>query len=304
MLVYDISRFSRGGTNETGYYLHRLKLAGVEAVFTAERIPEGDEGELLQGVKSWQARQYSVKLARDSIRGTISHITQKQSAPGGRAMCMLTNIPADALDAWVLQKVRDVVLGDHATVAKAVDAFVRAVLGQRAQRPDAGDAQRDLDLLNRRIRTTVGLLADPAFDGLDELRTTLADLKAKRDAARKRIAEAAAPTGTPVNEKALRTWAAARFRQLADACARRSSALDTRQLVHAYVERIEIDPHAKRGVLYLPADTYALYARSVSTRGALEDYRVAVKRATNGSMSPKLIRASPFMSQLYTSQSQ
>jgi DNA invertase Pin-like site-specific DNA recombinase len=84
ILCYDISRFSRGGTNETGYYLHRLRLAGVDVVFTADGIPEGDEGELIQGVKSWQARQYSVKLARDSIRGQISNIRERKSAPGGQ----------------------------------------------------------------------------------------------------------------------------------------------------------------------------------------------------------------------------
>jgi len=85
ILCYDISRFSRGGTNETGYYLHRLKMAGVDVVFTADGIPEGDEGELIQGVKSWQARQYSVKLARDTIRGQISNIRERKSAPGGMA---------------------------------------------------------------------------------------------------------------------------------------------------------------------------------------------------------------------------
>ncbi len=85
VLCYDISRFSRGGTNETGYYLHRLRLAGVEVIFTADGIPEGDEGELIQGVKSWQARQYSVKLARDTIRGQISNIRERKSAPGGVA---------------------------------------------------------------------------------------------------------------------------------------------------------------------------------------------------------------------------
>ena len=37
VLCYDMSRFSRGGTNETGFYLHRLRLAGVETHFTAER---------------------------------------------------------------------------------------------------------------------------------------------------------------------------------------------------------------------------------------------------------------------------
>ena len=85
ILCYDISRFSRGGTNETGFYLHRLKVAGVDVVFTADGIPEGDEGELIQGVKSWQARQYSVKLARDTIRGQISNIRERKSAPGGMA---------------------------------------------------------------------------------------------------------------------------------------------------------------------------------------------------------------------------
>jgi DNA invertase Pin-like site-specific DNA recombinase len=85
VLVYDISRFSRGGTNETGFYVHRLKLAGVDVVFCAEGIPTGDEGELLQGVKSWQARQYSVKLARDSIRGQLSHLTRNKSRLGSQA---------------------------------------------------------------------------------------------------------------------------------------------------------------------------------------------------------------------------
>jgi len=85
VLCYDLSRFSRGGTNETGYYLHRLKKAGVDAIFCAEGIPEGDEGELIQSVKSWQARQYSVKLARDCIRGQLSHLTQRRSRPGSQA---------------------------------------------------------------------------------------------------------------------------------------------------------------------------------------------------------------------------
>ena len=39
ILCYSISRFSRGGTNETGYYIHRLKLAGVSVIFTADGIP-------------------------------------------------------------------------------------------------------------------------------------------------------------------------------------------------------------------------------------------------------------------------
>jgi site-specific DNA recombinase len=69
VLVYDISRFSRGGSTEMGFFLYRLQQASVRVIFCAEALPDDDGGELLLGVKSWQARQYSVKLSRDSIRG-------------------------------------------------------------------------------------------------------------------------------------------------------------------------------------------------------------------------------------------
>ena len=94
VLCYDISRFSRGGTNETGFYLHRLHLVGVGVVFTADGIPDGDEGELIQGVKSWQARQYSVKLARDSIRGQLSNLRERKSAPGDQPALASLSSPA------------------------------------------------------------------------------------------------------------------------------------------------------------------------------------------------------------------
>jgi DNA invertase Pin-like site-specific DNA recombinase len=85
VLVYDISRFSRGGSTEMGFFLYRLQQAGVRVIFCAEALPDDDGGELLLGVKSWQAHQYCVKLSRDCIRGAVSSIKVKQSAPGGRA---------------------------------------------------------------------------------------------------------------------------------------------------------------------------------------------------------------------------
>ena len=85
VLVYDISRFSRGGTNETGFFLYRLQQVGVRVLFCAEALPDDDGGELLLGVKSWQARQYSVKLSRDSIRGAVSAVTVNHSLQGGKA---------------------------------------------------------------------------------------------------------------------------------------------------------------------------------------------------------------------------
>jgi DNA invertase Pin-like site-specific DNA recombinase len=512
VLCYDISRFSRGGTNETGYYLHRLKLAGVEAHFVAEGIPEGDEGELLQGVKSWQARQYSVKLSRDSIRGQISNIMERHSAPGGappygydkqhltasgqvlrtfrflsdgrkeeyspegrlvrvlppgetvkktksdllkyvpstpervavvkrifqqsadgygsmlichglnadgipspdgakwnsnqvrkmlknpayrgalawnkrtlgklhgvdgngklrpkkgpagshnnpvedwyvvegtheplvspdvwekghraymrrvgrgggakttvnrsllsglivcrhcgwryaqwrtgmvsgkrwryyidrgywvagKTVCQSMRIPADALDKFVVGKVRDLLLGDQETVDKAVDIFVKRATAGRKRPDDAGAVQRDLDALNKRIKTTVAMLADPSFEGLDELKTTLAELKAKRDALQSRL-DKAKPAASPCKESDLRAWAVERTGELGRLLDGRASIVEARRLVHACVDRIEIDPAARRGYLYMPTSAYDCFTRDTSTRGNLGDPRGGCK---------------------------
>lgn len=545
VLCYDIPRFSRGGTYETGYYLHRLKLAGVEVVFTAEGIPEGDEGELVAGVKSWQAKQYSVRLSRDCIRGTISHIMQKRCAPGGKppygydkqhctaagqilrtfrwlpdgrkqeygpdgklirvlaadetvkkaksdvvryiasapdrvavvkrifeqcaagygyhyiaarlnedgvasstgvpwnaneirrmlenpayrgavawnrrtlgklygvagdgslrtkrsrgdrrnaeedwfvvedaheplvtpalfrcaraavagrrdqgglarptnrsllsglivcghcrqnflqkhvnslsggkpvryryytdggynrggkTVCALTNIPADALDRWVVEKVRYVLLGDHAGVDVAVDAFVRAVRS-RAGHDGGGNAlagvEHELDAINRRIKATVAMIADPTFDGLDELKQTLADLKARRDALQARLTDARGATTTPLAERELRAWATDRFRRFDQLCDPRRATPEARNLIHAYVDRIEIDPHARQGVLYLPANAFACLQRDFSTRLTLEDPRVGTQPADllNSPAAPALDErtAAPAPSQAQTS---
>lgn len=507
ILCYDISRFSRGGTNETGYFLHRLKLAGVNVLFPADGIPEGDEGELIQGVKSWQARQYSVKLARDTIRGQISNIRERKSAPGGvapygydkqhltsdgillrtlrwlpdgskqefgpdgrllrvmepgvnikkaksdiirfvpstpervavvrrmfdlcvqgygchyiaslfnregipspgglawntsrigklihnpvyrgaivwnrctlgslfgldgtgklrpkqkkgwkrndesdwiisehvheplvsmetwtaaqravdkrrrdggksrptkrsllaslmtchrckhsfvqtrdrrwpgptgegyrsyscsgyhrygKAVCGLVNLPGPALDAFVLATIKRVLLGDHDTTKQAIDAFVKVVLAPKKVAKRSKGDDRELELLSRKIKTTIAMLADPTFDGLDELRSTLADLKARRDtleARRKPTAEATAPALT---EKELRTWAAEQFRRLDDMARRTTIELQDRQLVEAFVDRIEIDPDKKTGVVYLLADLAGALLRG-STRGPIGD---------------------------------
>jgi hypothetical protein len=507
VLVYDISRFSRGGSTEMGFFLYRLQQAGVRVIFCAEALPDDDGGELLLGVKSWQARQYSVKLSRDTIRGTISTLMERRSAPGGvppygydkqhvtadgqvlrtfrwlpdgrkeefspegrlvrvlapgetvkkvksdlvryvrstpqrvavvrrvfaqcaqgygyrfiaarlnddgipsadgrkwnanrikrmvenpvyrgalawnkrtmgklhgvgrdgrlrprhgtchtknnpvedwyvvegvheplvspqefeearqavakrrgagglarptnrsllsglivcnhcgwrfgqrhtnytfrgkrtryryyidrgyhmggRAVCRLTSIPADALDGWVVGKVKAVLLGDHEAADAAIDAFVKQVLAGRKSQTDTADLNRDLDAVNKRIKAAVALLADPAFEGLDELKGALADLRAKREALQARLAKAATAVAPSPTESELRAWAADRFRQLDNVLAGRASTLEARRLVHAYVDRIEVDPDLRRGILYLPADAHGLFVRETSTRATL-----------------------------------
>ncbi len=519
ILCYDISRFSRGGTNETGFYLHRLKVAGVDVVFTADGIPEGDEGELIQGVKSWQARQYSIKLARDTIRGQISNIRERKSAPGGMApygydkqhmtadgtvlrtlrwlpdgskqeftsdgkllrviepgvnikkaksdiiryvlstpdrvevmkrmfdlcvkgygfhtiaqtlnvegvpspsgmkwntsrvgqlirnpvykgaiawnrrtmgslfgldgngvlkpkkqkawkrnaeedwiisegvhepivspeiwdaaqqaiakrradagkarptkrsllaslllckrcghsfttirdrrwpgptgegyrtyaccgyhrfgksVCGVTNVPGPAIDAFVLQTIQQVLMGDHKTTEKAIDAFVKAILAPKKAEPKrAKSDERDLDLLNRKIKATLGMMADPTFDGMDELQSTLADLKAKRDALTARMKPQIGPAKPEPTEDELRTWAKQQFAGLHELTTRTEILLPDRQLVEAFVERIEIYPEDKTGVVVLAGGLENAY-RVGSTRLPIGDFMGAFELAFYG----------------------
>jgi hypothetical protein len=165
----------------------------------------------------------------------------------------------------VLQTIKRVLLADHATVQQAIDAFVKAVLAPRAASKRTKDDDRELDLLNRKIKATVAMLADPTFDGLDELRTTLADLKAKRDALAARLKPADEPATPAISEAELRTWAMERFARLDDLAMRAVPEFQDRQLVETFVDRIEINPADKTGVIYLMGDLESALLRS-STR--------------------------------------
>jgi hypothetical protein len=124
----------------------------------------------------------------------------------GKAVCGLTNLPGHALDAFVLQAIRRVLLADHDTVQQAIDAFVKVVLAPKTAIRRTRDDEREQDLLNRKIKATVAMLADPTFDGLDELRTMLADLKAKRDALAARLKPADEPAPLAISEAELLAW--------------------------------------------------------------------------------------------------
>lgn len=73
------------------------------------------------------------------------------------------------------------------------------------------------------------MLADPTFDGLDELRTTLADLKAKRDALAPRLKPAEQPAALAITGDDLRGWALAQFSRLHDLPTKATVELQDRQ---------------------------------------------------------------------------
>lgn len=65
----------------------------------------------------------------------------------------------------------------------------------------------------------------------------------------------------------LRTWAEAKLNELMNVVIGNGGTMhEMRQVVHALVDRIEIDPHAKKGVMYLPANAQALLEAAATSR--------------------------------------
>ncbi len=73
VLVYDVSRFSRGDLDEAGYLRYRFRQAGVEVVYVNENLTGGDADDLVVGVKQWMAQKFVKDLSVTTIRGQVSH---------------------------------------------------------------------------------------------------------------------------------------------------------------------------------------------------------------------------------------
>ncbi len=72
IIVYDVSRFSRGDNIEVGYYLYLLRKAGVEVLYVKENLKGDDVDEILRPVFQFNANLFLKSLSRDTIRGQVS----------------------------------------------------------------------------------------------------------------------------------------------------------------------------------------------------------------------------------------
>ncbi len=102
------------------------------------------------------------------------------------------------------------------------------------------DVKRELEQLNRRIKTTVDLLADPTFDGIDEIHVVLTDLKRKRDAVLGKQLKQTASDTQSLTQHQLRDWANEQFAKLDEIAKRPEATLADRQLVESFIHRIDI----------------------------------------------------------------
>ena len=129
-------------------------------------------------------RTYS-NYIRGGIKKRFYYYSDSGYRRGGKHACKLTNVPLLLINEWVLGHIKQLLLGDHKTVQKAIDTFVKKVRSGKETPDDSARLKKELNAVNRRIQATLAMLADPSFEGLDEIKRNLSDLKSRRDSLRK-----------------------------------------------------------------------------------------------------------------------
>ena len=84
VVVLDVSRFGRADVDETGYWRHRLRVAGVEVAYVLDGDKlSGETGQLVGSVLQVAARDHSV---RTGYKVALAHGTLVEQGfwPGGR----------------------------------------------------------------------------------------------------------------------------------------------------------------------------------------------------------------------------
>ena len=82
LLVQDMSRFTRGGAEHGMKLEYDLNAAGIEVIFVADRLPDGDHSGIIKSVGFYAAQQYAKSLSFAVTRGLMSSMEQGRIAHG------------------------------------------------------------------------------------------------------------------------------------------------------------------------------------------------------------------------------
>jgi site-specific DNA recombinase len=76
VLIYDVSRFSRGEVAEAWSRIYLLRQHGIEVISTSENLCGNDTDDLVYGVKQWLAWQDVKGISKRTVRGLLTSAEQ------------------------------------------------------------------------------------------------------------------------------------------------------------------------------------------------------------------------------------
>jgi hypothetical protein len=80
LLVQDMSRFTRSGSGHGAKLEYDLNAAGIDVLFVADHLPEGDHSGIIKTVGFYAAQQYAKSLSFAVARGSMSSLEQGRIA--------------------------------------------------------------------------------------------------------------------------------------------------------------------------------------------------------------------------------
>ncbi|MBM4017154.1 MAG: hypothetical protein FJ288_02315 [Planctomycetes bacterium] len=173
-----------------------------------------------------------------------------------------SHIQAEALEEWVLSKLRVLVFADTECVEAAIEKFVAAATSHQGGNADVEKVAQEIEEIDATVNALT-MNIDPANLTLLNDRLTLLRRRKEHLCDALRQANASNPQ---FDEGALRRWAVERIQGLADALdGRRDEKM--RQVVAAYVDRIVATPSTKTGYLALTPAAYGLYKQNDRPEG-------------------------------------
>ncbi|MCC6230515.1 MAG: recombinase family protein [Phycisphaerales bacterium] len=169
----------------------------------------------------------------------------------GKSVCPVpSHVRADALEAWVLAKLQEVLHADDDGVTDAVDRFVRGVREHRGGLVDTGPLRRELSQVEATADALVSGL-DPA--NLAMVNARLTKLRKRKEHLQEQL-RSAERQAEGVDEASLRRWATERVTLLSEICRGRRDER-ARQVIASYVDRIVVDPRDRTGILVFAGPT-------------------------------------------------
>ncbi|MCC6678645.1 MAG: recombinase family protein [Phycisphaerales bacterium] len=163
----------------------------------------------------------------------------------GKSVCPHPiHVRADLFEAWVLNKLRELIFSDGAGVEEAINRFVEATCRSQGGGVDTGPLRRELAQVDVTVNALLNGL-DPA--NLPLVNDRLTALRRRREHLQGQL-RAAQADKERLDEKAVRRWAAERIGLLAEVAAGRRDER-ARAVMASYVDEIVIDPATKTGRL-------------------------------------------------------
>lgn len=145
LLVQDTSRLTRAGSEHGGDIEFDLLRAGIDVVFTAESLPDGDHAGICKSVQYYAAQQFAKSLAFGVARGQMSAI-----ANGSMMYCLCPPYGVDRLFMTMAGKpthvIRNVPGGPQlkldATTGEIIDSYPTPKRGEKDLRYRKQDSEK------------------------------------------------------------------------------------------------------------------------------------------------------------------